>query len=567
MSNYDTRIRYNTLMDYQQVYGEDKEYTDAANLIKNISSSLLLSQIAFFNIQLYLKDSGPLYHHKQLKLLSGLAVRAGQETIEHLNRTIQEIIQRGESPGFFWRYSNLVFYELILEHSNQIPAEELTPLEAEAIIKAYLIINSLTNKRLDKLTEELSTDQTTEEKEKILLKYFLYQRDYTSATDYSAQVSRGYYFFQFIENSDEFKEYASRYYAHIHINNASEIFYNILMIIQQIGIHLPAESWNALIDLSGVDILFNFSHLDTLLLNKHLPSYEKDNKFSQFRKTMILSLSHIKYLVLDISLLIDQLYKAQVFAFKAFIETNGYTGNFQSKKAKDFMEDIYFRLVMEKCFPSMERRTELNGLKIKGKEICDYYLRDQHNIMLIEFKDALLGADFKTGDKNEDLIKELEIKFSLNQENKAKGVRQLINAIRYFNDNEIKFDNLPAKTELVIYPVLVYTDTTFGFAGVNKILTTLYTELLCSLPNMAFTVCNVVFIDLTFFEVNMTVLKNKELDIFMVLNAFLEHIKIEQYSQTAFEAFAKEYIDEHCRPREDIPEIMKEVTTIIQNRK
>ena len=125
---------------------------------------------------------------------------------------------------------------------------------------------------------------------------------------------------------------------------------------------------------------------------------------------------------------------------------------------------------------------------------------------------------------------------------------------------------MPSKEKLVVYPVLVYTDNTFGFAGINKVLNNLYTELISFLPKPMFTICNVVFIDLTFFEVNMNVLKNKELDIFTVLNAFLDHLKIEQYSQTAFEAFAKEYIDEHCGPREDVPEVMKDIITIIQKR-
>jgi len=404
------------------------------------------------------------------------------------------------------------------------------------LIDAYLILNSITTTRFKNLESELNNATSEDQVERLILRNFLWQRDYASATDYSCQLSRGQQFFKYLENVDEYKSYVKDFYLDLHIEDSSEIALVVLAIVNKTGIGNPKETWNPLIDMTDVTEFIHIQFLISILLNEDIPMYRKDNKFLLLRKKMLLNLHDYKFLLLDISFLIDQLYKAQVFAFKAFIEGRGYKGNFLSCKAKTFMEDIYFRNVIEKCFPALIKRTELNGLKIKGKEICDY----------------------KLGNDNERLLDELEKKFSKNQAEKAKGIRQLINAIAYMERNVIPFDTVPNTDQLTVYPVLVYTDSTFGFAGVNKYLKNLYVKLLLAQTIRKFVVKDVIFIDLSFFEIHMNSLVKGDLSIFEVMQGYLEHIKIHKFSDTAFEVYAKEYVADKVPGSRAIQPLMSE---------
>lgn len=178
----------------------------------------------------------------------------------------------------------------------------------------------------------------------------------------------------------------------------------------------------------------------------------------------------------------------------------------------------------------------------KKEELCDAYLREANKICLIEFKDVLLNASSKNSSDKEKLFPELEKKFLANQANKPKGITQLLNAIKDMDANSVSFDSSIPKTDLEIYPVIVYTDSTFGIEGLNKYFKGKFANEIERLKLRNIIVKDIAFINLNYFELHEDYFNQKYLDIYKLLNGYFEHTKNADYSLTPFEIYSRFYM-------------------------
>ncbi len=557
----DTRMQLKVIIDYNEVYGSSKSMEDALDLIKDIPSVTLISYISGFNIKLYLKDVGIEAHEIQIQLLNNLIVKAGEDTIERFKVIIQNHLDKGHWPVVIWRYSNLLFYELIFKKHNSLKARDLTNEEAKRVLDAYLIINTITSNRFKISENEVKEAAKNEETESIILPNFIYQKDYTSTTDFSNQLTRGLKLFEYLEKSEKYSQYIEGYYKLLKVKNSNDLFHNILTVFTQVNITGDIAQRHQIIPLWNLEGFINTSYINTLAINPFINSYEADVNFSLLRNHILYEVGGIKliYFLLDINFLIDLLYKAQIFAFKDYIKNQGYKGNFLAEKGKEFMEDIYFRLIMEKCFPHLIGFSGDKAIKKDKNEISDYYLRKNEKIALIEFKDVLLGADVKEKGEKDGLYSALDTKFYENQKKDPKGIRQLLNGIEYIENNQIEFDSLIHLEKIEIYPIVIYTDLSFGYEGVNKILNKKFREELAKRSFNKIEVKNVTFINLSFFELHEDYLKQNRLDLFKMIDEFHLHVSNKDVSTTPFEVFSRFYMQENIKKDLGNPSFMLEV--------
>ncbi|WP_158861614.1 hypothetical protein [Lunatibacter salilacus] len=559
MAELDTRMNLKTIIDYNEVYGETKDVSFADTLIKDIPSVTLLNYISGFNIKLYLNEVSTDAYNIQIQLLNNLIVKAGEPTIEIFKKVFQKHLDQQQWPIVFWQYSNLLFYELIFRNYNTNPTRDLTSDEAKKVLDAYLILNSITSARFKITTKEVQEAAAKEETESILLPNFIYQKDYTSTTDFSNQITRSIKIFEYLEQSDKFKDFVQDYYKHLRVKDYKDLIYNILTIFTQVGIGEHITERKQIIPLGNLLPLINIDYINSLSINDTISTYSPDNSFRTLRNKMLYHFDKYIYFLLDINFLIDQLYKAQIFSFKKFIENKGYQGNFLSVKGKEFMEDIYFRLIMEKCFPNFIRKSGDDAKKNDGNEICDYYLRKGDNIILIEFKDILLSADLKEKSDKELLYSEFEKKFFENQKKDPKGIQQLYNAVKYIENNALFFDEITEEATLNIYPIVVYTDLSFGYEGINKILKKKFSEMLSSETFTKTKVKDVTFINLSYFEIHEDYLNQEFIELFKFIEEYHQHTQKEQYRTTPFEVYSRFYLKENIKTKLGNPSFMLEV--------
>jgi hypothetical protein len=200
----------------------------------------------------------------------------------------------------------------------------------------------------------------------------------------------------------------------------------------------------------------------------------------------------------------------------------------------------------------------------KSEELCDIYIRQKNNIALIEFKDVLLSADVKNSADTQKVFNEFDKKFWENQAGKPKGVRQLLNAIVDIENNGVKvetFDSL----EKELYPIVLYTDNSFGLEGLNKIYKQKMQKELMTQNVKTLTVHEVTFINLNYFEVMQDYFTPNLINLFTIIREYHTYTKNEDYSKVSFEVFSRHYMNEHVTTqlegssffKEILPEIIK----------
>lgn len=541
----DTRVRIYLLLDYKEYYGVDRTIEDAIKLIRDIPSVTLLNYLSWFTVNLYLYDNDENTGKIQFMLVSSLLEKCDIPTQQKWVSEIKKQEEKGFAPMMFWNYSNLVFYSLIFKIFNNQPLRDLTGDEAKKVFDACLIINGIANSKIQIEEETIKNADEENKIEEVTMPNFIYQKDYASSIDFSNQVTRGIAFFKYLENDPKYKDLILDYYKFKNVNGYLRMFKNLMVLFTEIKIRKGLEIRNQLANLQKYDIAkeVDLVYIETLCINVEIENYAEDESFGIFRNKFLFKLNQFQFFILNVNFLLDQFYKSQIFSFNSFLKSKGVKGDFLSEKGKNFTEGIYLPTVLDTCLPHFIRFYGYDCINSKEEELCDAYLREANKICLIEFKDVLLNASVKNDSNKEKLFAELEKKFLVNQSNKPKGITQLLNAIKDIEDHSVSFDSTVPKTDLEIYPVIVYTDATFGIEGVNKYFKEKFAKEIDNLKLKNVFVRDVTFINLNYFEIHENYFNQKYLDVYKVLNGYFEHIKDVNYALTPFEVFSRFYMN------------------------
>lgn len=541
----DTRVRIYSLLDYKEYYGADKTIEDAIELIQDIPSVTLLNYLSGFAVNLYLYDNDENTGKIQFMLVSSLLDKCDIPTQQKWVSEVKKQTEKGFTPMMFWNYSNLLFYGLIFKTFNNKSSRDLMGEEAKKVFDAHLIINGIANSKIQIEEETIKKADEANKIEDVTMPNFIYQKDYASSIDFSNQVNRGIAFFKYLENDPKYKDLVLEYYKSKNVNGYLRLFKNLMVLFTEINIGKDLEKRNQLANLHEYYIAneVDLAYIETLCINSEIESYVEDESFGTLRNKFLFKLNQFQFFILNVNFLLDQFYKAQIFSFNSFLKRKSIKAEFLSEKGKNFTEGIYLPTVLDTCFPHFIRFYGDACVNSKREELCDAYLREANKICLIEFKDVLLNASVKNGSDKEKLFAELEKKFLANQANKPKGITQLLNAIKDIDDNSISFDNSIPKTDLEIYPVIVYTDATFGIEGVNKYFKEKFANDIENLKLKNVIVKDVTFINLNYFEIHEDYFNQNYLDIFKVLNGYFDHVKEVNFSLTPFEVFSRFYMN------------------------
>jgi len=541
----DTRVRIFALLDYKEYYGVDKSISDAEDLIRNIPTVTLLNYISGFGVNLYLHENTEYTGKIQFMLVSSLLNKCDVSAQQKWVSEVKRQADKGHDPIMFWNYSNLLFYGIIFKTLNNIPSRDLTGDEAKRVFDAYLIVNGIANNKIQIESEAIKKADDEEKIEDVMMPSFIYQKDYVSSVDFSNQVTRGVTFFKYLENEPKYTTLVQEYYKDKNASGYLRMFKNLMVLFSEINIGKDLDRRNQLANLQeyfiGKEV--DLAYIEILCINSEIETYSVDESFGTLRSKFLYKLNQYQFLILDVNFLLDQFYKAQIFSFNAFLKSKGIKGEFLSEKGKNFTENIYLQLVIDTCFPNYVRFYGDSCINSNKEELCDVYLRESNKICLIEFKDVLLSATIKNSADKEKLFAEFDKKFVANQTNKPKGITQLINAIRDIDANSVSFDSSVPKGELEIYPVIVYTDSSFGIEGINKKFKEKFIIEIQKLELKNIVVKDVTFINLNFFEIREDYFAKQLLNLFQMLDSYHDHTKNPDYILTPFEVFSRFFMN------------------------
>ena len=558
----DTRVSVYLLLDYQTYYGHKKTLADAITLIKDIPSTTLINYISGINVNLYLHDNDEYTGKLQFQLVDSLLGKCTDEARKKWVEVIKKEGNNGFMPILFYNYSNLLFYNIIFENYNDYQCRDLTSEEAQRFFDAYLIINECVNDKYQIDYSRIENEVDNGNIENVIIPYFIYQRDYDSTLDFKNQVFRGGELFSYLEKDATYGKYVSDYYKDKNVSGYLYMYKCLMIIISHIGIEKQKRL--QLIDLYDeiTNNLINEKYLDSLCVNGRIDHYTENHSFKTLREKPLYKFDQYRFFVLDINFLFDHIYKAHIFSLNSFIQQKGGGNNFLSDKGKFFIEEIYLPKVLDKCFPNYDRYYSSLCKDSNGEELCDAYIRDNDKICIIECKDVLLNADIKNSGDRKKLFDESDKKFVKNEKGKQKGITQLFNAVKDINDNSVSFDSSIKNEGLEIFPVIIYTDNSFGIEGLNKYYRELFENRIKGIE-LKVKVHPIVFINLSYFEKHYKFYANNQLNIWDMLDKYNDYVKDHRYELTPFEIYSRFYINSFVTVNDDSSDWFQECLSLI----
>jgi hypothetical protein len=339
---------------------------------------------------------------------------------------------------------------------------------------------------------------------RVLLLPIIRQFEFNERSDMLFETYKTVCFFKYLQNSS-YRPYLKELLNSLHFKNVSAYlasFKQINLTIHNIDPNAKMlKRLNYIKPDEGVDQ----THLQSLSVN--LQSKGKYTLTELKKAPLVYAPDRQGYLVIDYNYSNKKMFRG------AFFETCHATSltnrdeissedkkaifNTYSQMASDAFEKHYFK-------PVMRLLTAVGCDSIyfddSTANIPDAYVRIGHNVLLFEFKAYVFREDLATKPNFDKLIVYLEDRFVTSENDKPKGVGQLVRQVELFHQDYFKFDpvayELLSKGQLHFYPVIVYNDFNFSMPGINTYLNQRMWDLLADKPTMIDSVKPLVMLNL-----------------------------------------------------------------------
>lgn len=453
--------------------------------------------------------------------------------------------------------------ELVLVNNKQ--TKELSREDYSNLLKAYLIccergvinkINPIDNSKIP-LWYQLS------------IPFWMKNADLSYSLIYSdLGIVKFNCFIDFCKLDADFNGYTEIYLKKYGLSSLNDYIYSLYNLY--LTIKTNEEKSHKFILSEDSEALRNL--LDEMSINNKTYT-ERSSGFNMLKEKPIFKLDEKTYIVISIKFFQDKFFRRFILDLNDVVANSDITNpkkiNVKSALGQSFSEYILFYQVMNRCF------TKHSFVKYTGKELKetlgdgepDFYLRENSNVFLFEYKDVRLNDYVKYSDSYKIIEQELFSQFFQSEKNgkiSPKGGTQLLNAI----ENKItiileKIDSV-SSTCLNIFPVIVYQDPCLDIDGINHIINKKFYDLKESYHLNGYEVKDVVMINIDTLMKLESLFASNQLDLGTCINNYIKHKQIvENNSFISFnrylmnEAFDKGYRLKYTRWFRDIMSSLK----------
>lgn len=441
-------------------------------LISGIPTKIIIAQCAVINATLF---SAPLNEEKQTLLFNFLTRRFPLDIKTHIRQKLA-LLQKKSPEKPVLLFSGLHAIEFIhrsLLYFLDKEIEDTTVDQEINFFKAYLIMaQELSYQSVFKPENQTPTRQSWRS---ITWPIFYTQLEINHASSSHFQMLKLTAFLKYLNQHPLFSKYLKRFLAEIGNTTLEEFLIYNLGLLANI---LSRKTENNAIP------TYPFVKIDTKLpllasLTLVMPEYAKDvrlhKNFKGFKERPFIEYEPDVFLPISFGFALSRLFVGFIFDFhktSGIKEDKGYSSfdNFKSHYSKEFMEKKLFKGIMNLIFHY--KQTVIVFEEVDNSPDC--YVRFGNIILLIEFKDYFVADDIIVGTDYTAIKKDIDRKFISNEQNRAKGIRQLANHISLLNKNPYPFDDFTQKgrkrSNIVIYPVIVHTNHLYTATDINDYL-------------------------------------------------------------------------------------------------
>ncbi|MEQ9168356.1 MAG: hypothetical protein RLO12_19015 [Fulvivirga sp.] len=546
-------------------------------LLEGISIEILTNIISVINAELF---TGIDNKRTQLNILKFLLRLQNTELKKSILLKISSFYVKNGQKDFaiFSPHITLEFlHYCVIELPKNTKKEDTTPSQELNFFKAYLIFSKLLNEKSvinDKPSEPLEFFQHN------IWPNLIGQLEINHNTNFLTSLIKAKSLFDFLQYESEFDESVKKF---LQANEIKDTWSYISILINALKngistIKTPSGLNPFFIKTDNEINLFEDLCFDYASYNDNYKAGK--NNYSGFKEKPLVKFAPNVYLVLHWNLLGGKLYNYLIFDF---FKKSG-IGNHITFKNKDrtflsfkqfigthFIDNFLFRKLITSIFT--DKRTVIEFDDDKEQGFPDAYVRTGNKIFLFEIKDALFSAKSIESFDFTMIRGKIDEKYN----SKRKGTGQLIKQLmklesRPFEKKDYALLQLKQRN-LVIYPVIIYTDIFFSMPGISLYLQNEFNARVTENNIIRFKAIKpLAFFNIDFLIENIDLLKMKDFQLGKVIDYVSRQIvtrknKYEKNMQSSnlhlwndnFETIASKKLESNIRTRNYVNYVFEEL--------
>ena len=497
---------------YSDLFKEKKP--ELNQLLKTFPSILSISILSKINAEIYILHN----LKKDIRIIEFLTQRFDYKIKREIFKNIYKLIERnGEKIQFFTRMANLEFihHELINYRNGNLV--DSTPEQELNFLKAYFLIVEKLNIKFTKVYNN-NIRSEGDFFETHTWPTLIQQIIANNRTNPIPNLIKGRAFLNFFEKSPKHKKNVENFLSYNHKSTSSSYILSLLELL--INSYDKEKS-----DSNGKFIIGNIESHNVMVknylleINKYKNKYgENYRNFSGLMDKPLLLKDSENCLVLNWDFIAKKLYDGLIFDFYQYsgIKNEKKFSSFPDFKnyiGHEITEKYLFKKLISQAFNGKHNKVLFDENQVNGYP--DAYFRNGKHIYIFEIKDAFFPVDAINSDSVNEIIDAIDKKYNTEK----KGIGQLIKHIKklcYNPYEELSYEELSyeelklKKRNLVIYPIMIYTDNLFGMPGINNYLNKEFNKKIIKykLDTEEFEIKPLTFINLNFFIDMLTNFKN-----------------------------------------------------------
>lgn len=395
-----------------------------------------------------------------------------------------KIHSEGNAVTLFASGALLRLIEQIILNFNTLQEKQIKDVDDEmALLEAWLVNNATFDLEVAEGTKPLIDNLLG-----VLLVNQASQYEFVKRKDFAYQTLLAYTFFEFLANDLDLNVYLKQFLSCKQVQTYSEYLSHLIGVY---GDGLKGDSFGFGIAPDSIEALFFFDSIAYDLSADpfaNLQNNKPDPDYKLLRTRPLIKQEDSTYYPVHLNFFVDKIYQGLLFDFyqhSSIRDKYKDFGKFLGFLGQEFAETQLFDQYLISCFLPKKYLVAVSGNEYSKIEYSDYYVRESNALYLFEFKNSIINAQIKQS-KNFDKIKtEILKKLVYSPENnKKKGVGQLLNVIHKVAEGGFVFDDLVGKRvgRLHIFPIIIHTDDFFALDGVQNIISEEFSILLKQKP-------------------------------------------------------------------------------------
>ena len=463
----DMTLKYARGISYSQLYKDKKNTIE--KLVKDLptcESVVWLSFLVHQKITLTVKQA-------EIHIMAPLLYQFNSE----LQHKILSFIGGRSFPTdqFFDLQSLLKMIEYLLQHHNSY-RRELNRDDKSNLFKAYLLICD------DYLVKQEEVNQDGTYSADDMLKFYMpfeLRMNTVLSIKFSLieLVKSKLFLVDFASNDQRFSSYIDAYIRGKHCESASKY---ILMLFSLSSELICNKNKTNIIKIDLSDSVTMCSFLDNFCIN--VPDNIDE---VNIQEKPLYKVANNTYCFLYIKFFVNKFFHSLLFDLAKELENQGLIDTkktpayVQIKQlvGQKFTEQYLFYKVIDRILADKryEKKTGEDMTKISDG-LPDFYANKGQRVFLFEFKDIQLNRKVVTSGDYDTIIKAVENELVENEKGRPKGITQLANDIDKHLFDIVGKERVSEK--LQVYPILVYSDSSFDIEGFNYYLNNRFHEII-----------------------------------------------------------------------------------------